>query len=590
MTDGGGMSMDFELLLARADDGRPVLETGLSPDAAGSAPRSEEHGGPEDFRHDGEDPNSLPDQRWGLIVPEGKMGDRLLELIAPLQKARAEQQGQKVIVYRAAPGIAAEGASRWWNDVYQAEDIRPADVPRYLMILGDADLISWDLQQRLASDTFIGRLCFPAEAGYEAYVQKVLASEKQAPAPSARALFYTVRDGTAATRVGYTGLMAPALSQTREGREDGSFCAGDVSEIGGGEPVSARDFMAAAASDQPTMLFSISNGCGAPRGGWESWEEQRRMQGSMIFGQKERLTHEDVARGRFLPGGAWFYFACYGAGTPQRSAYHPWLSALRDLGAYGGNVDSVLQSLPGERGRPFACALPQAALANTEGPLVVMGHVDLAWTFSFQDMGAPGRYRTSRFLDIFRSLVEGKRAGAGYFKLQRFFNQASVDLAEMYHQEARVKVRPAPEEEKARRLRKALLWMLRQDLGAYVLMGDPAARLNVNPRGASMRPPVMKAPEPPAVRAPDIGARPAAPAREEAPPAAIAQKTAATEVVAPEAAAERVTAERLEAALFPALGGEALNAIARHFEMTREALDSWVAAYKKAGREGAGSL
>src|SRR5215210_1137087 len=126
------MSVEFELLLTRADDGRPVLENGLSPDAAGEPPRADEQGGPEDFRHDGEDPGSRPDRRWGLVVPEGKTGDRLLEMIAPLQKARAEQQGAKVIVYRAPPGISAEGASRWWNDVYQAEDIRPADVPRYL--------------------------------------------------------------------------------------------------------------------------------------------------------------------------------------------------------------------------------------------------------------------------------------------------------------------------------------------------------------------------------------------------------------------------------------------------------------------------
>ncbi len=477
--------MDIELLLAHADDGSPALDEGFPLDAAGGAPRPEERAEYEHFRHDGGDPNSLEEQRRGLVVPQGAAGDRLLQLVEPLRKARQEEQGEDVVVYRAAPGITAEGASQWWNDVYQAEGLSDADVPRYLLVLGDADLVSWELQQRLASDTFIGRLCFPTEQGYEAYVHKLLSAERRSPTGGARALFCTVRDGTAATRVGHAGLLAPALAQTRQDREKGTFKAGDIEHIGDAGPLSATELLAAAASDQPTLLFSISNGCGAPKAGWQSPEEQLRTQGAMVLGPGERLTAEDVASRPFLPGGAWFYFACFGAGTPQRSAYHHWLAALRDLGLYGGNVDSVLRSLPGDRGRPFVGALPQAALANESGPLAVMGHVDLAWTFSFQDVAVPGRYRTSRFQDIFRTIVEGKRVGAGYFKLQRFFNQASVDLAEMYNQDARRRAALPPEEEKARKLRKALLWMLRQDLSAYVLLGDPAARLAVTPQVAA---------------------------------------------------------------------------------------------------------
>lgn len=474
--------MDIELLLARADDGTPALSEPVPFDAAAGAPRPEDRSGPEDFRHDGGDPGSLPDQRWGLIVPEGEIGDRLLALVEPLRKARAEQQGEDVIVYRAAPGIGPEEASRWWNDVYQAETISDEDVPRYLLILGDADLVSWELQQRLASDTFIGRLCFPSEQGYQAYIHKLLSIERRPPAAGARALFCAVLDGTPATKVGHAGLLAPALAQTRQEREKGTFKAGDIEHIGESQSVSAGDLLAAAASDQPTLLFSISNGCGAPKGGWKSTQEQLQMQGAMIFGAGERLTAADVATRPFLPGGAWLYFACFGAGTPQKSAYHHWLAALRDLGLYGGNLESVVRSLPGDKGRPFAGALPQAALANENGPLAVMGHVDLAWTFSFQDVAVPGRYRTSRFMDIFRTIVSGKRFGAGYFMLQRFFNQASVDLAEMYNQDARRKAPLPPEEERARKRKKALLWMLRQDLSAYVLLGDPAARLPVAPQ------------------------------------------------------------------------------------------------------------
>ncbi|HRI65211.1 MAG TPA: hypothetical protein PK156_13270, partial [Polyangium sp.] len=233
-------------------------------------------------------------------------------------------------------------------------------------------------------------------------------------------------------------------------------------------------------ADDPSMLFTVSHGCGAPRGGWSNADEQRRLQGAMSFGAGQKIMAEDLATRKFLPNGLWFYFACFGAGTPNGSAYHHWLAALRDVGLYGRNLDSVLASLPGEQEKPFVAALPRAALANPNGPLAIMGHVDLAWTFSFHDVGTTNKYRPSRFQDIFRTLVDGKRVGAGYFELQRFFNQASVDLSAMYDNDARQQHKNAAvEDDKQRKIRKATLWMLRQDLSAYVLLGDPAARLNI---------------------------------------------------------------------------------------------------------------
>ncbi len=274
--------------------------------------------------------------------------------------------------------------------------------------------------------------------------------------------------------------MTPTIEQSRVGQEKGVFAAKEVVEIGDGDNLSPDDFMAATKGETPSLLFTLSHGCGAPRAGWASPEEQRRLQGAMSFGQGQKITAEDLRNGAFLPGGLWFFFACFGAGTPNDSAFRHWLAALRDVGLYGRNIDSVLQSLPSEQERPFVAALPQAALANPNGPLAVMGHVDLAWTFSFHDVGTTNKYRPSRFQDIFRTLVDGKRVGAGYFELQRFFNQASVDLSTMFDKDARQKIKGVmTEDDKQRKTRKATLWMLRQDLSAYVLLGDPAARLNI---------------------------------------------------------------------------------------------------------------
>lgn len=486
---------DIGLLLAQMNSGAAVLAEGLGWQTAtkGGAPKQRKDEDDEDkgdLRADGADPNDLTLQRWGIVYRDTDEGRRLRQAIEPLVRKRKEDQGgHKVIEYKIPSGktLDAAASTDWWKDVYHDDDIATeADRPRYLLILGDADVISWDFQQRLALDIFAGRLAFPTVAGYEAYANKVLKYERARLASGARGLFFTVRDGTAATNVGHRGLMIPSVNSARDGIANGTFNANEIVFLNEYDHnITAREFFQAAAQPEPTMLFSMSHGLGAPQGGWDSIAEQRRFQGSMSFGQGEQITGEDIAERPFLPGGAWFYFACLGAGTPTESAYHHWLQDLKSIGAFSGSLHNVVASLPKPGEPPFVSRLPQAALSNENGPLSVLGHVDLAWTFSFQEYSIKDGKRVTknqaRFHDIFRSLVEGRRMGAGYSALQRYFNNVNGDLTRIFDQDAKAKKRNlALDESPARQLQKASLWMERQDLAAYVLLGDPAVRLQVD--------------------------------------------------------------------------------------------------------------
>ena len=116
---------NLELLLAHADSHRPVADQGLPLEAAASAPPDAVPEAQEETHlwDDGEDPNSLPAQRWGLVVPEGPEGDRLLALIEPLRQLRQEQQeGHPVRVYRVGAALVSEARSleqcaRWVRTV-----------------------------------------------------------------------------------------------------------------------------------------------------------------------------------------------------------------------------------------------------------------------------------------------------------------------------------------------------------------------------------------------------------------------------------------------------------------------------------------
>lgn len=466
---------EFELLLARPDAGGPVLQPGLDVASVLGEPQPPRSSGTHLFDPTG-DPDSLPAQRWGVIAPEGPRGDRLLELIQPLRAVREAAQGAPARVYRVPPGMDELHAVEWKARVYLDESVPEEEVPRYLLLLGDFHEVSLELQQVLATNAFAGRLCFPTDAGYEAYVDKVLRWERPAAAKGKRLLFFTAHDGTGATQLGFRSLIRPAAKVCEERRALGSFPVNEVVQVGAPDDWSGEHLLSAAGAG-PGVLLTLSHGVGRPAGGWSSQAEQHARQGALSLGRKEELAASALAARPFLPGGLWFFLACFSAGTPSRSVYYPWLHRLHAIREYGGRVDAVLSNLPREGERPFVAALPQAVLANPEGPLAVIGHADLAWTYSFQDDRGS---HASRFVSVLKTWLMGRRAGLGLMALTRFIDEINTELTILYGAEEASKLGKAPSPRE--RTDRAHLWMARHDLAGFILLGDPAVRMATGAR------------------------------------------------------------------------------------------------------------
>jgi hypothetical protein len=472
----------IQLLLANADDDQPALAGGLAGDAARTGAAPARLPVPAQLRNRGGDPNDLDEQRWALIVPEGEAGARLEALVRPLvDKRRDDQGGRDVRVYRVPARMDADAALRWHRDVYLDEDQPEAELPFYQLILGDLDQVPLALQQVQMLDGAAGRIAFADDRGYEAYVAKLLQWER-APSPIARArsLLFTAHDGTGATQLGYQALVAPALAIARKDRDSGNFAAADVVELGQpGRPPAPDELLAGVAAAEPAVLLSISHGAGAPRAGWSSLDAQRRLQGAMSLGKGGKLTADDVAGRPFLPGGVWLMFACFGAGTPGESAYRPWLECLLELGQFGGEIEPVLRSLPAAGEPGFISALPKALLANPDGPIAFIGHIDLAWSYSFQELDAPRgpRNRPRRFTQVLHYALRRDRVGVAFRELVSSAIAADTELATLYGGLAR----KGGAMDAAQLTRLSHLWMLRHDLMGYVLLGDPAARLPITP-------------------------------------------------------------------------------------------------------------
>jgi len=468
---------DLNLLLVPDDDPTPTLAEGLASDAAGS--QTTQTTVESSFADFGESPNDLYAQLWGVVAPAGPEGDALLARIKPLIDARHEEIDTPPPIFRVPPTMSLDEATKWRADVLYGEEIE--DVPRYLLLLGDLHEVPLSLERAIHHETFCGRLAFSDPNGYEAYVDKLLQAERAEQVEHRKSVFYTVHDHTAATNLGFEHLITPVAEQARAGQKSGRFVADEVLQLGSTYEPSPNEFLDAAAESESAAFLTMSHGAGAPRGGWRTAADQQSHQGALSFGSEGKLYADDIADQAFMPGCLWFMFACFGAGTPKHSAFHHWLTSLQQEGQFRGHVGSVLKSLPRESQRPFIAALPQAALANPKGPLAVIGHLDLAWTYSFLELDTGARKRrTDKFYNLLKLAMNGDRFGVVLHELTRAFVAKNVELNQRHDQAEAAKVNG--DLGRVDRARLSHLWMARQDLLGYTLLGDPAARLHFTKR------------------------------------------------------------------------------------------------------------
>ncbi|MEZ4382626.1 MAG: hypothetical protein R3A79_14910 [Nannocystaceae bacterium] len=542
------------LLLVDHESHQPLLERQPSASAA-ARQRPNDQAKTKYLWNERAHPEDLREQRWGVIAPIGAEGDQLLAAIRPLIRRREAQQGAKAIVYRVPPRMDALQAIDWRRDVFDAGAQLRDDLPRYQLVLGDLHQVSADLQAVQAIDAFVGRLAFDSLDDYAAYVDKALRWEDR-PADGARRrlLMHTVHDGTDSTRVGYDELVRPSYKLLEDRFKYDRALDVDLRALGSDDPYPG-ELLSESFDPAPTVLFSLSHGDGAPRRGWRSYADQRRAQGAMSFGRGGSLTGDELRGRAFLPGGLWFMLACFSAGTPSTSKFERWLRELRASGAQAAAPADVLRSLPKEGQAPFVAAIPKAALANPDGPLGFVGHVDLAWTYAFRriDGRDKAQSRPARFAELLREAATGARIGLAFRQLYSYFTQIDNELV----------VRQADPSTPAER--RGHLWMLRQDLAGYVLLGDPAARLPE---------PAPKPVEPTAATSQATGG-----AGDLAGFFGFAVDTSS----APPPA--RLGLRDLEAGIGRVLAGEAAAAVARDLGIAADALQAKVDRYREAGRQ-----
>jgi len=420
-----------------------------------------------------DDPNDLTQTGWGIIFASDADPAIQAQLQPLIDKRRQDVQDPTLHkVFSGSTGVQPGQTAASWaqqRGVSLTAPVNPSQgVPYYLLIVGSPERISFEFQALLKMQWAVGRLCFDDIEDYGRYAQAVVQYENGSSKPlQARnaAVWVTRNYGDLAT-----AMLSGAISQ--------DFLA-PANQLGMRRQFMLNAFMNEKATKPqlidilrgnvpggpPAVIFTGSHGCdysGADAA------TQRRLQGSLVTQEwvpktpassTNQFTADDIPADAKLNGAVGFLFACYSGACPSQNTY------------YFNKDGSPINIAPG----PFMSRLPQALLSR--GMLAVIGHIDMAFPYAFQDVGGTPQVQAVRTpLEL---LMGGKRTGLAADSLSVMWSARSSQLALAQAQNpapaaAAGASPPAPVSHAI-----AQMTIARDDARNYIVLGDPATQLRV---------------------------------------------------------------------------------------------------------------
>jgi len=420
---------------------------------------------------------------WGIIFAEaeGKRVAQIRDALSPLLALRRSQTelyrefgdgrewgwlGYPSALPRTILSLAALFLDK--NGVKDGDPIEPSKVPFYLLIVGSPEDVPYDFQMGLSVDYAVGRIHFETLVEYENYAKSVVSAYHAEQARDRTATFFGTSNGSdPVTKHSAQELVIPLADQIADSNGDGPTSWQINKMIGAGQTEIGRLASVLGGSQTPTLLFSATHGMG-----FNQDDPRQAAHTGALLGQEWDLVQtsagwvdesayfsaDDLADDANLLGSMVFLFACFSAGSPK-------MDQFRQI---AGNAKQIAE-------KPFLARLPQKLLSHENGgALAVIGHVERVWTSSFK-YSDPASSISINALGPFErtlsSLMNGRSIGAAF----RPFPDRQDTFADRI---ATI--------EKQRRTRQPVheagsvhYWRSYNDARHYIIIGDPAVRLNL---------------------------------------------------------------------------------------------------------------
>jgi hypothetical protein len=334
--------------------------------------------------------------------------------------------------------------------------VDPRRMPYYLLLVGGPDEVPFSFQYDLDVRYAVGRLDFDSPQEYAAYAESVVAAEKAGTGSSPRAerrmTFFcpdNSDDASLRIREELVGGLVSRFSAVRQPDWNVQSVLDDDAT-----QESLCDLLEG--DGMPDVLFTACHGLTFPSGHPLQREKQGALHCKSRAGAaplESSVSATEISDQARVHGLIAFNFACYSAGNPGLE--------LEDLEP----KESVRRA-----NRPFTARLPQRLLGHPNGgALAVVGHVSRAWTYSFSGFGKAPQLNT--FEDVIRRILRGGRVGHA---LELFNLSYAEKAAELMNLRELDQLAPSNGQREGQL---ALAYCIAKDARNYVVLGDPAVRL-----------------------------------------------------------------------------------------------------------------
>ena len=422
------------------------------------------------------DPADIANVGWGAIFPaemHPNVREEIKEALQPLFDMRRERAGDLFRIYEGGSAYrSGERKGQFFERLGVGPGLAdPREMPFYLLLVGTPEEIPYSFQYQLDLMRAVGRLDFGSDIeAYQDYAWSVVAAESgDIVLPRQVAFFAPTNHGDKATQLSAQVLVQPLYENLVVAAPDFDIALDHdwdvlVPFMGEGEAThdQLQRLLGGDSAQTPALLFTASHGIEFP----PNHRAQLQQQGALLCqdwpgpGSDVLRNHyfaaEDVDTSADLTGMMAFFFACYGAGTPQ-------------LDQFSSQAFKVREKIAP---RSFTAALPQQLLK--QGALAVIGHVERAWGYSF--ISPQGRGENQAFITAMRTLMNGHPIGMATdssfdMRYAELSSDLSADLEEL-------KWNPSYLSDYELVYR----WTANNDARSYIVIGDPAARLPIAER------------------------------------------------------------------------------------------------------------